>query len=205
MYPEFNGRTVLVTGGSRGIGAATAAAFAAEGARVWVVGRDRQALDDTVAGIEKEGGTAFAAVADVTSLAALEAVRDQVGPVDVLAAFAGGGIARPGPTAAMTEQEWGAPVAYAAAKAGIIMLTKHVAAEVGRDNVRVNCVSPSSIRVERMAQIPMELQEKIAATHPLARIGEPSDVATTSLFLASDGASWLTGLTIDIAGGRITN
>jgi 3-oxoacyl-[acyl-carrier protein] reductase len=58
MYPELNGRTVLVTGGSRGIGAATAAAFAAEGARVWVVGRDRQALDDTVAGIEKDGGTA---------------------------------------------------------------------------------------------------------------------------------------------------
>lgn len=70
---------------------------------------------------------------------------------------------------------------------------------------RVNCVSPSSIRVERMAQIPMEMQEKIAATHPLVRIGEPSDVAATSLFLASDGASWLTGLTIDIAGGRITN
>lgn len=257
MYPEFNGRTVLVTGGSRGIGAATAAAFAAEGAHVWVVGRDRQALDDTVAGIEKDGGTAFAAVADVTSLPALEAVRDQVGPVDVLAAFAGGGIARPGPTAAMTEQEWhtvvdgnltatfltlktflpamqerrsgsiitmastagrqpsnlpgpwphqwGAPVAYAAAKAGIIMLTQHVAVEVGRDNVRVNCVSPSTIRVERMAQIPLEVQEKIAATHPLARLGEPSDVATTSLFLASDGAAWLTGLTIDIAGGRITN
>jgi 3-oxoacyl-[acyl-carrier protein] reductase len=99
---------------------------------------------------------------------------------------------------------WGAPVAYAAAKAGVIMLTRHVAAEVGRDGVRVNCVSPSSIRTERTAGLMgPEVIEQIAHMHPIPRIGETYDVAEATLFLASDGASWLTGQTIDIAGGRV--
>ena len=102
MYPELNEKVVVVTGGSRGIGAGTARAFAAAGARVCVVGRDRESLDQVAKDI---GGIAVGA--DVTDYAALEAVRrrveNELGPVDVLCAFAGGGIARPGPAAAMTE------------------------------------------------------------------------------------------------------
>jgi NAD(P)-dependent dehydrogenase (short-subunit alcohol dehydrogenase family) len=257
MYPELNGKVVLVTGGSRGIGAGTARAFAAEGARVAVLGRDRDALDRVAA---ETGG--LAVTADVTSLEAVEAARarteEELGPVEVLCAFAGGGMARPGPTAQMSEESWravidgnltatfltlkaflpgmqerragaivtmsssagrlpsnlragapdlgnpwGAPVAYDAAKAGVQALTKHVAAEVAAHGVRVNCLAPASVRIERTAQwMSPELIEAVAAMHPLGRIGEVTDVAAAALFFASEQASWLTGLTIDVAGGR---
>ncbi|MFG3114612.1 SDR family oxidoreductase [Streptomyces sp. NPDC048197] len=52
--------------------------------------------------------------------------------------------------------------------------------------------------------MPPEVQEQVAARHPLKRMGTPQDVAHTALFLASDVAAWPTGLTIDVAGGRIT-
>jgi 3-oxoacyl-[acyl-carrier protein] reductase len=95
-------------------------------------------------------------------------------------------------------------VAYAAAKAGVVMFTRHVAAEVGQDGVRVNCVAPAAIRTERTAaMMGPGIVERVAAMHPMGRIGETFDVAGATLFLASDSASWLTGLTIDIAGGRI--
>lgn len=259
MYPELNGKVVVVTGGSRGIGAGTARAFAAAGARVCVVGRDRQALDDVAKDI---GG--IAVPADVTDYASIEDVRSRVerelGAVDVLCAFAGGGGARPGPTAAMTEEAWravldgnltatfltlkaflpgmqarrtgsiitmsstagrlpsnlpgtggrelgnpwGAPVAYEAAKAGVQALTRHVAAEVGQDGVRANCIAPAAIRTERTAHVMTdEVLAAVAAMHPLGRIGEIGDVAGVALFLAADQSAWLTGLTIDVAGGRI--
>lgn len=258
MYPELHGKVVVVTGGSRGIGAATARAFAEEGARVCAVGRDREAL---AAVAEEIGG--IGVVADVTDLTAIETVRArteaELGPVDVLCAFAGGGIARPGPAAAMTEREWrsvvdgnltatfltlkvflpgmqarrsgsiitmsssagrapsnlragapdlgnpwGAPVAYDAAKAGVQALTRHVAAEVAPDGVRVNCVAPAAIRTERTEQyMPADIQDAVAAMYPLGRIGETGDVAGATLFLASGRSAWLTGLILDVAGGRI--
>lgn len=258
MYPELTGKVVLVTGGSRGIGAGTARAFAAEGARVAVLGRDREALGAVA---EEIGGIGIAA--DVTRLDDIEAARArteaELGPVDVLCAFAGGGLARPGPTAEMSEESWrtvidgnltatfltlkaflpgmqerragsivtmsssagrlpsnlhagapdhgnpwGAPVAYDAAKAGVQALTKHVAAEMAAHGVRVNCVAPASVRTERMAErMSPELVQAVAALHPLGRIGEVTDVAGATLFLASEQSSWLTGLTLDVAGGRI--
>ena len=257
MYSELNGKVVLVTGGSRGIGAGTARAFATEGARVAVVGRDREALDGVAAEV---GGIGI--VADVTRLDEIESARSrteaELGPVDVLCAFAGGGLVRPGPTAQMTEESWrsvidgnltatfltlkvflpgmqerragsivtmsssagrlpsnlragapdlgnpwGAPVAYDAAKAGVQALTKHVAAEVAADGVRVNCLAPASVRIERTAEwMSPELIQAVAAMHPLGRIGEVADVAGAALFFASGQSSWLTGLTLDVAGGR---
>src|SRR3954454_9894140 len=71
IYPDLRDKTVLVTGGSRGIGAQTAAAFAAQGARVGVVGRDRDALARVVSDLTTSGATAIALAADVTDPAAL--------------------------------------------------------------------------------------------------------------------------------------
>jgi 3-oxoacyl-[acyl-carrier protein] reductase len=94
--------------------------------------------------------------------------------------------------------------AYAAAKAAVIMLTRHLAQEVGTFNVRVNCVSPSAILTERTAlHMPQAKRDQIAGLHPLGRLGVPADVAGAALFLASDSASWITGATIDVAGGRL--
>ena len=76
-YPDLQGKTVLVTGGSRGIGAHTARAFAAQGAKVCAVGRDQAALERVVADITADGGTAIAVAADVTDATALGQLREQ--------------------------------------------------------------------------------------------------------------------------------
>src|SRR5262245_28517123 len=93
-YPSLDGKVVFVTGGARGIGARTARSFAAQGAKVCAVGRDREALASVVADITRTGATATGAVADATDSASLDDARrhaeSRLGPVDVLAAFAGG-------------------------------------------------------------------------------------------------------------------
>jgi 3-oxoacyl-[acyl-carrier protein] reductase len=86
----------------------------------------------------------------------------------------------------------GAPAPYVAAKAGVVMLTRQVAGEVGRHGVRVNCLAPHTIRTEQIQQrAPKEWQQKMAAAIPLGRLGTPEDVALAALFLASDSAAWL--------------
>jgi 3-oxoacyl-[acyl-carrier protein] reductase len=249
-YPDLRGKVVLVTGGSRGIGAHTARAFAAQGAKICAVGRDHAALEGVITEITADGGTAIAVAADVTDSTALDRLRDQtearLGRVDVLAAFAGGQGA-PVPTPELTEQRWRqvldseltsafltirtflpgmldrgsgsiltmssaagrqpsqANLAYGVANAGLVMLTRHLATEIGPHGVRINTLAPSSIRTEKVAaRMPPAVQEQVAALHPLRRLGTPDDVAQVALFLASDAACWLTGLTIDVAGGRIT-
>lgn len=94
------------------------------------------------------------------------------------------------------------PIAYAAAKAGIELLTQQVAAQAGPSGVRVNCIAPETILTERNEQrIPAALKAELASAHPLARLGTPEDVARAALFLASDGAAWITGIILDVAGG----
>ena len=94
--------------------------------------------------------------------------------------------------------------AYAAAKAGVIAFTRHLAAEVGPQGVRVNCVAPSSVENERlMTWTTEEVRRELAASFPLRRIGRPADVAAAALFLASDASAWITGATLDIAGGKV--
>jgi 3-oxoacyl-[acyl-carrier protein] reductase len=92
---------------------------------------------------------------------------------------------------------------YAASKAGIGMLTGHLAREFAPQGVRVNCVAPSAIMNDRLAKAPPEKLREIAAGFPLGRIGTPEDVAIATLYLASESASWITGVTLDISGGRI--
>jgi 3-oxoacyl-[acyl-carrier protein] reductase len=97
-----------------------------------------------------------------------------------------------------------ASAAYAAAKAGVVMFSKHVANEVGQHGVRINCLAPSSILTERVERLmPEETQRQVAAMHVLQRMGTPEDVAMATLFLASESSSWITCVTLDVAGGRI--
>jgi len=248
---DLTGKVALITGSSRGIGAAIAQLFARRGAAVAVHGRDRAAMATVQRAIVEAGGRAIAVAADLTVADQVEAMRRDIeaglGPVDVLVTNAGGNPMRPGPFEDMTEDGWRAaidqnllatfltikaflpgmkarragniitmssaaarrghpnsPVAYSAAKAGIQMLTQHLAAQVGAFGIRVNCLAPETILTDRNdQQIPKDIQARLIDEHPIKRLGTPEDVAEAALFLASDQSSWITGTIIDVAGGAV--
>ena len=94
------------------------------------------------------------------------------------------------------------PIPYAAAKAGIEILTKDLAAQVGPFGIRANCIAPETILTERNKErIPEEQQRALIDVHPIRRLGTPADVAQAALFLASDQSSWISGIVVDVAGG----
>lgn len=89
---------------------------------------------------------------------------------------------------------------YAAAKAGIVGLTRTVALEAARDGIRCNAVAPGAIRTPMTAAVPDKVRESWIETIALRRIGEPEEVAAAIAFLASDDASYITGHVLDIDG-----
>lgn len=248
QYPDLEGKTAVVTGGSSAIGAAISRQLAANGARVVVSGRNAKILEEVVPSIRWEGGHAEAVVADCTNRAALERLRKQTedffGEADILATVAGG-YGEPTPFEEIDEQEWrfvidanltstyltiqcfipgmilrrhgailtmascagrlpsGGSASYAAAKAGVIMLSKHLAREMGPHGIRINCLSPSVIDEGWQASLGEEHRRQMIGQFPIGRIGLPDDVAQSAAFLLSDAASWITGITVDVAGGRI--
>jgi NAD(P)-dependent dehydrogenase (short-subunit alcohol dehydrogenase family) len=92
---------------------------------------------------------------------------------------------------------------YSAAKAGLQNLTKNLAAEYGRRGVRFNLVAPGTIRT-RVWDTQSGALDRLAKLYPLGRVGEPADIAAAVAFLASDDASWITGLTLPVEGGILT-
>ena len=248
---RLKSKTALVTGSSRGIGAAIAALFAREGAKVALHGRDTQALSAVLADIAYAGGEASYVTGETTKFSDIEAMRRQIerefGPVDILVANAGGSFTAPGPIEQTREEEWRAsidgnltatfltiksflpgmkerrtgniitmssaaarrphpmsPIAYAAAKAGIEILTQDLAGQVGPYGIRVNCIAPETILTERnKARISSAQQDELIKWHPIRRLGTPEDVAHTALYLACDDAAWITGIVLDVAGGAV--
>jgi 3-oxoacyl-[acyl-carrier protein] reductase len=248
---ELEGRVALVTGSSRGLGAAVAKLFATHGAAVAVHGRDEGAMAAVVGDIDRAGGRALPFMAELTRYDQVEAMREDVerrlGPVEILVANAGGNPVPPGPVEEIPEDGWRAavdanltatfltvkaflpgmkergrgtvitmssaaarrptiqsPAAYSAAKAGIEVLTKQLAVQAGPYGVRVNCLAPETILTERnRLQIPADVQERLRQSHPVQRLGCPEDVAEAALYLASDHAGWVSGVTLDIAGGSV--
>ena len=246
-FPDLDGKVAVVTGGSKGIGAATCELLAANGVRVAVVGRNQAPIDELV---EKLGDGAIGVSADCTDPEALARVRgeveDRLGPVELLAPFAGGFGAFT-PVAEMSLEEWRTVIddnltstfitvqtflggmiergagsivtmssisarfldkptqaAYAASKAGVIMFTRHLALEVGEQGVRVNSVAPGTTMSERIERIMSDEEiDRTKRLSPLNLMGMPEDTANATVFLLSDAARWLTGVTIDVNGGRV--
>jgi NAD(P)-dependent dehydrogenase (short-subunit alcohol dehydrogenase family) len=92
---------------------------------------------------------------------------------------------------------------YSAAKAGLEIVTKNLAARYGRKGVRFNLVTPGTIRTRNWDGREADLR-RLAGTYPLGRVGEPADIAAAVAFLASTDASWITGVNLPVEGGIMT-
>jgi 3-oxoacyl-[acyl-carrier protein] reductase len=240
--PGWRQGCALVTGGSRGIGAAIACALAGDGWPVAVNYRaDEQAAQVTVARIEADGGQALAVCADVTAAAQLDGMFDQLeqryGRVLVLVNNAG--VRADELSIALTDDDWGRVIDtnltaafratrralrgmirerfgrvinlasvvgpranagqanYAAAKAGLIGMTKTIAVEVARRGVTVNAIAPGLIETDMTSDLNGELLSAV----PARRAGRPEEVAACARFLASEAAGYVTGTTLFVDGG----
>jgi 3-oxoacyl-[acyl-carrier protein] reductase len=240
-FGSLDGKVALVTGGSRGIGAAISRELADAGARVAVNYRAGQEAAETLAG-EISG---LAVQADVSSAdevqGLVERVESEFGDLDILVNNAG--ITRDTLIARMSDEDWetvidtnlrgtfntaravarkmlrrrsgtivnlssvvgvhGNPgqANYAASKAGIIGLTKALARELGSRGVRVNAIAPGYISTELTDVLNEEQRGLILQNTPLARLGEPEDVARAVRFLCSDEAAFITGEVLLVDGG----
>ncbi len=205
------GKVALITGASRGIGAAAARAFAQAGAAVArLVQRTLDAYSRLDAAFNNAGdGHQPTPLADLAVDDFDRAVRSTLRGVflsmkeEIPAMLAGGGgaIVNMASTAGLR----GVPglAGYVASKHGIIGLTQTAALDYAPRHIRINAVAPGPIATHRLAQLTDERREQMAATVPLHRLGQPEEVAATVVWLCSDHASFITGAKIPIDGGRM--
>ncbi|OZI12193.1 3-oxoacyl-ACP reductase [Bacillaceae bacterium SAS-127] len=90
---------------------------------------------------------------------------------------------------------------YAAAKAGVVGMTKSWAKELGRKGINVNAVAPGFVETSMVATVPEKILDQLKTTIPLGRLGSPNDVANAYLFLASDESNYVNGITLHVDGG----
>ena len=249
MARRLEGKVAVVTGGTSGIGLATAKRFAAEGARVFVTGRRQAELDAAVAAI---GPGATGVQADSADLDGLDDLFDRVeteaGRINVLFANAGGGSFLP--LGAITEEQYedtfgrnvkgvlftvqkalplladgasvilagstaaagGTPAfsVYAASKAAVRAFARSWILDLQGRGIRVNTLSPGSTRTPGLVALAGSdvtqqegMLKSMADTIPLGRVGDPEEIAAAALFLASDDASFVTGVELFVDGGQV--
>lgn len=246
---SLEGRHALVTGAGRGIGAATARALAAEGARLTLLGRSREPLERLAA----ELGAAVVQ-ADVTDDASLARAFADAGPIDILVNNAGTAVTAPfGKTdralwdsmlavnltsvfaccrlalPGMVERGWGRIVtvastaglrgyaycaAYAAAKHGVIGLTRTLALETARSGVTVNAVCPGFTETDmteasldriraKTGRSREEALAELTKTNPQGRLVQPEEVADAVAWLCRPASASVTGQAVAVAGGEV--
>ena len=219
--PAAKDRTVLISGGDRGIGAAAARAFYAAGYRVAVFYHTNA---EAAAALQKELPGVLAIQCDVASRASCElafrAAEQALGRVDVLVSNAG--IAQQKLFTDITPEEWqrmldvnltvssmwgqtggSCEVHYSAAKAGLIGLTKALAKEEGPSGITVNCVAPGVIDTDMMASFTAEDKAALAEETPVGRLGTAEEVAKLLLYLAGEDAGYITGQVFGVNGGLV--
>jgi 2-dehydro-3-deoxy-L-rhamnonate dehydrogenase (NAD+) len=224
-YYDFEGRSALVTGGASGIGAATVARLEAGGAEVHVFDlargddvRDSTQLDAAVDRLPRLDVLVCCAGVGGESLHT-EDVSDEewrrVHAINLDGVFYANRAALP----KMKENGYGRIVnvasiagkegnpmagAYSSSKAAVIGLTKAIGKDVAGSGVLVNCIAPAVIDTPILGQISEEHISYMTSRIPLARMGQPDEVAALICFLASEELTFSTGACFDISGGRAT-
>jgi NAD(P)-dependent dehydrogenase (short-subunit alcohol dehydrogenase family) len=248
-------KVALITGGTSGIGEATALMFASEGAKVGITGRNSERGAGVVSrineSINERGGDAVFLRADV-SLAddcrrAVDESLRAFGSLDIL--FNNAGVFYPQTALECSEKEWDEQidvnlkgtflmskfalpamiaqgrgviinnssgwglvggdhaVAYCASKGGVVLMTKAMAIDHGRQGIRVNCICPGDVETPmlpadaKMRGLSWENYLKDCNNRPMGRIGTPEEIAKAVLFLASDESSFMTGTALVVDGG----
>ena len=243
---KLKDKVVIITGGSRGIGYATAEKFLREGASVVIAASSQTSADKAVAKLRQaypdsvvEG--IWPALTSLDSVrASFQQVIDRFGRVDILVNNAG--VSESTPITAYTEETFdkvmdlnvkgvfnairaivdhmvqrgegvilstssmvsisGQPsgFAYPASKFAVNGLTVSLARELGPKGIRVNAVAPGIIETDMMKAVPKEVIEPMIQRIPLRRMGQPEDIANAFAFLASEEASYITGVVLSVDG-----
>lgn len=239
-------KVAIITGGSRGIGFATAQAFLREGATVIIAASSQQSADKAAKELKEQFpdakiGAISPKLNDLQDVkAAFARVREEFGCVDILVNNAG--VSESTPFTEYTEEEfdrvmdlnikgvfnstraavecmsargkgvilstssmvsiYGQPsgVAYPTSKFAVNGLTVSLARELGPKGIRVNAVAPGIIETDMMKAVPKEVIDPLIAQVPLRRLGQPEDIANAFVFLASDEASYITGVVLSVDG-----